>query len=147
MRKRLLIIAISVIVCGCSSDTQKTQAKSPLPAVPSSQVEGHSNNPAAKYIELVGFRTREKGPGKLEITFGVVNHSEADLGDVGLKVDLRTIEAKPSDPPLFSFDVKVPSLGPEDLKQVTAVVPTNTRVYELPDWQFLRAQFQLTEPK
>jgi hypothetical protein len=146
MRKWLLAVGSCALLCSCSSDAEKTQAKSPLPAAPS-QVEGKTNNPAAKYLELVGFRTREKGPGKIEITFGVVNHSEADLGDLSMKVDLRTIESKPNDPPVFSFEAKVPSLGPEELKQVSVQVPSKMRVYELPDWQFLRPQFQITEPK
>jgi hypothetical protein len=147
MRKWLPIVGFCALLAGCSSDAEKTQAKSPLPPAPASQAIGKSDNPAAKYLELVGFRTREKGPGKIEITFGVVNHSEADLGDLSMKVDLRTIESKPADPPVFSFDAKVPSLGPEELKQVSIIVPSKMRVYELPDWQFLRPQFQITEPK
>ena len=147
MRKWFVLVGLCALLAGCSSDAAKTQAKSPLPAAPPSQMIGKTNNPAAKYLELVGFRTREKGPGKIEVTFGVVNHSEADLGDLAMKVDLRTIESKPADPPIFSFDVKVPSLGPEELKQVSAIVPSKMRVYELPDWQFLRPQFEITEPK
>jgi hypothetical protein len=147
MRKCFFVLGCCAFLASCSSDAEKTQAKSPLPAAPPSQLEGKSNNPAAKYIELVGFRTREKGPGKIEITFGVVNHSEADLGDLSMTVDLRTIESKPADPPVFTFDAKVPSLGPEELKQVSVIVPSKMRVYELPDWQFLRPRFQITEPK
>ena len=33
------------------------------------------------------------------------------------------------------------------MKPVSVDVPTKLRVYELPDWQFLRADFDLTEPK
>ena len=83
----------------------------------------------------------------LEVSFGVVNHSEADLGDLTLDVNLRTTTAKPQDPPLCEFPVKVPSLGPEELKQVSELVPTKLRVYELPDWQYLKADFAITEPK
>jgi len=77
----------------------------------------------------------------------VVNHSEADIGDISLLVNLRPTTAKPEDPPLVTFEAKVPSLGPEDLKQVTVDVPTKLRAYELPDWQFLKADFQVTSPK
>jgi len=77
----------------------------------------------------------------------VVNHSEADLGEVKMDVSVRTTNAKPDDPPLLSFSTKVPSLGPSELKPVTVDVPTKLRVYELPDWQFLKPAFQLTEPK
>jgi hypothetical protein len=147
MRKWFLVVGWCAFLSSCSSDTEKTQAKSPLPAAPPSQAIGKSSNPAAKYLELVGFRTREKGPGKIEITFGVVNHSDADLGDLVMKVELRTIDSKPTDPAVFSFETKVPSLGPQELKEVSTLVPSKMRVYELPDWQFLRPQFEITEPK
>ncbi len=147
MRKWFLVIGLCGFLVSCSSEPEKTGAKSPLPAPPPSQVIGKSKNPAAKYLELVGFRTKEKGSGKIEITFGVVNHSEADLGDLAMKVEVRTLESKPADPPVFSFDVKVPSLGPQELKEVSVTVPSKMRVYELPDWQFLRPQFEITEPK
>jgi hypothetical protein len=40
----------------------------------------------------------------------------------------------------------VASLGPQENKDVTVTVPTKLRLYELPDWQFLRAQFEITSP-
>ena len=101
----------------------------------------------AKYIELVGFRINEKNPGRLQIQFAVVNHSEADIGDVKMNVSLRTTASKPGDAPVIAFDTKIPSLGPSELKPVTVDVPTKLRVYELPDWQFLKADFQITEPQ
>lgn len=106
-----------------------------------------SSNPVAKYIEITGFRITEKGPGKLEVRFAVVNHSDADIGNIAMTVNLRASTAKPSDPPLATFNARVEGLGPEDLKEVTAEVPTKLRVYELPDWQFITADFQITEPK
>ena len=106
-----------------------------------------SSNPVAKYVEIAGFRLSEKSPGHLQIQFAVINHSEADIGDIAMTVFLRATTAKPTDPPLFTFPVKVEALGPEGLKEVTADLPTKLRVYELPDWQFLRADFQITSPQ
>jgi hypothetical protein len=105
-----------------------------------------SSNPAAKHLELVGFRVTEKTPGKLQIQFGVVNHSDADLGDIALDVALKTTTSKDSDPPLVSFKIKV-AVGPQELKAVSVEVPSKLRPYELPDWQFLKADFRLDEPK
>ena len=140
----MLVAALTLFGCGCSSSSSdKTAASQPARA----EVVSASSNPVAKYIELVGFRVMEKNAGKLHVEFGVVNHSEADIGDITLLVNLRASTAKPGEPPLVSFDAKVPSLGPEDLKQATVEVPTKLRAYELPDWQFLKADFQLIEPK
>ena len=138
------ILSASVLaMAGCSSSG--TQVK-PAPTA-AAQPEAKNSNPYAKYVEVVGVRVNEKSAGHLEVRFGVVNHSEADLGDVKMDVNLRTTAAKPGDPPLVSFSVKVPSLGPSELKTVTVDVPTTLRVYELPDWQFLKADFKLTAPQ
>lgn len=89
----------------------------------------------------------EGGSGKLNVKFVVVNHSEADIGDLGLKVRLTTSSAKPDDPPIGEFEVKIPSLGPEEIKDASATVPSKLRIYELPDWQFLKAEFEITSPQ
>jgi len=107
----------------------------------------NSSNSLAKFIELVGFRINERSPGKLVVQFGVVNHSEADVGDVKFKINLTTTAAKPGEPPLISFPAQVSSLGPSEMKNVTVDIPTKLRAYELPDWQFLRAYFEITEPQ
>jgi len=73
------------------------------------------------------------------VQFVVVNQSGADLGDVTAKVDLRSIKAGPADPPVGTFTFKT-SLGPYEAKDIKAPVDTKLRVYELPDWQFLRAE-------
>jgi hypothetical protein len=104
-------------------------------------------HPLAKYVELVGFRLSEAGNGKLKVKFAVVNHSEADLGDLGVRVRLTTNSAKPDDPPIATFDVKVPPLGPEEIQDVSATAPSKMRVYELPDWQFLKAEFEIISPE
>src|SRR5438552_15179701 len=124
MSKPALIASVCAVVVACSCSAPKQDDKKPPAALRSVSSSAASKNPAAKYIELAGFRIKEKGPGKLEVSFGVVNHSEADLGDLTLDVNLKTTAAKPQDPPVCSFPVKVPSLGPEEMKQVSAIVPT-----------------------
>ncbi|HEV2689774.1 MAG TPA: hypothetical protein VGV35_14530 [Bryobacteraceae bacterium] len=133
---------IALALVGCSSAPANKQA----PPASDAAAAGKRSNPVAKYIELVGFRVGEKSAGHLQVEFGVVNHSEADIGDLKMDVNLRTSAAKAGDPPLVTFSAKVPALGPSELKQVTVDVPTALRVYELPDWQFLKADFQIAEP-
>jgi len=145
---RLASLALLVSLAGCSSPSSSNkQAQPAAPAIPAHYVATNTSNPVAKFVELVGFRINEKSPGHLEVQFGVVNHSEADLGDLKMTVNLSTTAAKPGEPPLITFDASVPKVGPSELKDVTVQVPTKMRVYELPDWQFLKADFQITEPK
>jgi hypothetical protein len=138
-----IALAGVVAMVGCSSSGKQAQPAAAAPA----QAAGKNTNPYAKYVEVVGFRVNEKSSGHLEVRFAVVNHSEADLGEVKMDVNLQTTAAKPGDPPLVSFSTKIPALGPAELKPVTVDVPTKLRVYELPDWQFLKADFQLTKPQ
>jgi hypothetical protein len=143
---RLSLLVLAACLAGCSSSSADKQTK-PANTIPAHTTASNSSSPVAKYIELVGFRINEKSPGKLEVQFGVVNHSEADIGDLKMTIHLGTTAAKPDDPPLISFPAKVSNVGPSDMKNVAIEVPTKLRVYELPDWQFLKADFQITEPQ
>lgn len=144
MKMWCIVLAGALFLAGCSSSSSEKQGKS---AAATQANAAKDSNPIAKYLELVGFRINEKSPGHLQVLFGVVNHSEADIGDVKMDVNVRTTAGKPDDPPLIAFSVKIPSLGPSELKPVTVEVPTKLRVYELPDWQFLKADFHITEPR
>lgn len=136
------LVSILLILVGCSSPPPPP--KQTAPVGPDIQKE---TDPVAKYVELVGFRLKEKGTGHIQIQFAVVNHSDADLGDLKMNVNLRATTSKAGDPPVLAFSANVPALGPEELKEVTVDVPAKIRVYELPDWQFLKADFQITAPK
>ncbi len=114
----------------------------PTSAVPTKK------HPLAKYVELVGFRLSEAGGGKLRVKFVVVNQFGGGYWrDLGVRVRLMTSSSKPEDPPISEFDVKVPTLGPEEIKDVEATTPSKLRIYELPDWQFLKAEFEITSPE
>lgn len=139
---RMIVALAAVFLIGCSSSTPAAKEKKTAPAVPAHFTSVKSDAPEAKYVELVGFRVNESKTGHLTIQFGVVNHSEADLGELKLTINLRTAGGNPSDPPLVSFPAKV-ALGPSELKNVSVEVPTKMRAYELPDWQFLTADFEL----
>ncbi len=146
VKRSLVFLALCILTTACSSPSSANK-QTKAPAIPAHTTASNTSNPLAKYVELVGFRINEKSPGKLEVQFGVVNHSEADVGEVKMNVSLSTTAAKPGDPPLISFKAQVPSLGPSQLKDVSVEVPTKMRVYELPDWQFLKADFEITEPQ
>lgn len=144
--KRAFGAALFLTLAACSPAPETKPAKSSTPIPATGAAVATNKHPLAKFIEVDGIRITESGPGKLKITFAVINHSEADIGDLGLKFKLTTSAAKPDDPPVAEFDAKVPSLGPLENKDVSVTVPTKMRVYELPDWQFLRGQFEITSP-
>jgi hypothetical protein len=96
---------------------------------------------------VTGIRVSEDKKKNVQIRMDVVNHSLADVSDMELKVDIRSASAKPGDAPLCEVIAKVPPLGPQESKDVTAVGKTQFRAYELPDWQFLRVEYEIVSPK
>jgi hypothetical protein len=139
-----IFLLLSLTACSSAPDTK--QAKQAGPFEPSGAATPVGKHPLAKYIELVGFRLTEASAGKLNVKFAVVNHSDADIGDLAVKVKLTTTAAKPGDEPIAEFETKVPSLPPQEIKEVGAAGTTKLRIYELPDWQFLKAEFEITSP-
>jgi len=145
---RLTLLLLGLFACvSCSSSSKQVKTATAGPAIPPHFTATNTSNDLARYLELVGLRIRERSPGHLIVQFGIVNHSEADVGDVKLTVNLSTSAAKPGDPPLITFPAQVSKLGPSELRDVSVEVPTKMRVYELPDWQFLTASFSIDEPK
>ncbi len=122
------------------SPAPQSQTASAAPAFQPVPVSAAAqNDPVLKNIELTGVRLTEDSNKKTYVQFVAVNHSGADLGDVSATVDLKSVNAKDQDPPVGSFPLKV-TLGPYEAKDLKAPLTTKLRVYELPDWQFLRAQ-------
>ncbi len=96
-----------LLLAGCSS----APAPKPVAAAPpggAGPATTTSKHPLAKYIELSGFRLAESQAGKLRVQFVAINHSDADLSDLTVKVRLITTAAKPGDPPVTEFEAKIP---------------------------------------
>ena len=104
------------------------------------------NNPLLKQIEVVGLRLTQNKAKKTEIRFLVVNHSAGEVQDVAGTLSLRARTSKRDDEPIGACAFKLPSLGPYESKDMVAILNTKLKVYELPDWQNLEAQLQITSP-
>jgi hypothetical protein len=104
-----------------------------------------AGHPFRKHIEIAALRLIETG-NKTMLRFAVVNHSPADLPGVGLRITLTTTVASATDPPLAVFDAKAGDLAAYSSKDLELEIKTGKRVYELPDWQFLKASFEITAP-
>src|SRR6516225_7913918 len=89
-----------LFLSACSSPApQPKQAKAPDAFGPG-PATATGKNPLDKYLELAGFRLSESGAGKLKVRFAAINHSQADLGELAVKVRLVTSAAKQGDPPI-----------------------------------------------
>ena len=119
---------------------------------PSASVEspaakpGTKTNPLQKYVEVSGVRFTEEGKKKvLSVKFVVVNHSGADISGLAGNVTVwgRTQKSEEDAAGTFSFQT---NLGPFESKELTAPLTTKLKVYELPDWQNVSADIQITAP-
>jgi hypothetical protein len=115
------------------AETAQTTLQKPGPAGSAAHV-----HPLAKHLEVSGVRMRDLKGGKATIQFVVTNHSGAELPPITMDLTVRS-----ADKVFFEVPVKLPSLGPYEVKDLSASVATELKSYELPDWQMVRPQFQL----
>jgi hypothetical protein len=141
-----VMFALVFVVIGLTLLLVK-QARQPAPAPvvsKAAQIESvqavstAQPDPAFKDLELIGFRLTEDDKQKCILQFVAVNHSGADMGELNLKADLMVVSSKDKQP-VGTFAFKT-ALGPYESKDVKTTLDTKMRVYELPDWQFLRAE-------
>lgn len=137
------LISLCVSLYLATRPSKPTAQATESPAAASSAVKRH---PLSKHIEVTGIRITEDAAQKAQVQFLVVNHSGADIADLGGTLTLKPRGAKPEHAPLASFEFKVPSLGPYESKELKSTVRANMRAYELPDWQFLQADLEITSP-
>ena len=103
-------------------------------------------HPLQKYVEVTGIRFVQAANKNTEARFLVVNHSGADIADLAGTVNIWGRTAKSEEEAAGNFNFKVPTLGPYESKEVTAPVTTKLKVYELPDWQNVSTEVQITSP-
>jgi hypothetical protein len=125
-----------------STTTAPALESAPVAAAPKGKP-----NTLQKYVEIVGLRLTEDPKKKSQVRFVVVNHSGAEIADLGANVNLWARTAKSDEEAVGTFSFKLPSLGAYESKEMSAALNTKLRVYELPDWQNLTAEIQITSPE
>jgi hypothetical protein len=122
-------------------------------AKPTSTVEspaakpGAKTNPYQKYIEISGVRFLQGAKKKsIEVRFIITNHSGTDLptleGNVTIWGRTRTSEEDAAGTFTFKTDLKA-----FESKDLTVQLTTKKEYIELPDWQLLSTDVQITSPE
>jgi len=106
---------------------------------------GAKTNPLQKYIEIAGVRFTEDAKKKIMVRFIVVNHSDADINGLAGNVTIwgRTQKSEEDAQGTFSFSTNV---GPGESKDLTVPLTSKFKIYELPDWQNVTTDVQITAP-
>jgi hypothetical protein len=150
----LMSILFAVAFCGLAAGiwwlTQRTSTPAnPAAAVlqtPSASRAQGKPHPLQKYIEVTGIRLLEDPKKKPQVHFVVVNHSGAEVTDLAATVNIWGRTQKSEEEAVGNFTFKLASLGPYESKEGTAPLNTKLRVYELPDWQNVTDEVQITAP-
>jgi hypothetical protein len=151
-----LLVALGLVAVGAgayyyllpSARAHRGAGAESAAALETPQTPAAQSGPAARtarFLEVTGLRIVEESK-RAQIRFLVVNHSAADLAAVKGSVVLHASNAQPGSPPIATLPLDVATLGPYEVKEIIAPLKTSLRAYELPDWQFLKADLQLTSP-
>ena len=93
----------------------------------------------AKYLEAGGIRFTEVKH-RTSVTMTIVNHSSAEM--VALDGSIKIV-TKDDTKHVATVQFKMANLGPLEAKDYTIPMLTTMRAYEMPDWQFLKAEITL----
>jgi hypothetical protein len=129
----------------------KGRGAAPAAAVESPAAKaGAKVNPLQKYIEITGVRfvgdPKDKTKSKVLVRCIVINHSEADLSGLAGNVTIwgRTQKSEEDAEGTFTFST---NLRPFEAKEIEQPLNTKLKIYELPDWQNVTTDVQITAPQ
>ena len=113
----------------------------------SAPAPGGTQHPLQKFMEISGIRFQEDPHKKkvIMVTFLVTNHSDSDAPGLAGNVSLwsNTRRSDEDNVGHFSFSA---DLKPDSSKELTVPLTTTKALVELPDWQYLNADLQITAP-
>jgi hypothetical protein len=107
---------------------------------------GARTNPLQRYVEVSAVRFTQDPKKKTTIVkFALTNHSEADISGLVGNVTIwgRTQKSEEDAQGTFTFST---NLAPFESKQLEAPLVTKLKIYELPDWQNITTDVQITAP-
>jgi hypothetical protein len=152
-----LLVAVGLLAIGAGAyyflPSVRANREAGLPAAPQMETpaasKGGAETPAAtriaKHIEVTGLRIVEENKRPV-IKYVVVNHSNAEFAGLKGNLILHASNAAPGSQPIATVPVDIASMGGYEVKDIASPLKTSLRAYELPDWQYLKADLQLTSP-
>jgi len=148
-----VLFAVAFLGLGLGVFTLATRSKTAAREVAAStNVDSPAAKPGAKvnalqkYIEISGVRfSQDKGAKTINVSFVLVNHSDTDVDRLTGNVTVwgRTRNSEEDAVGTFSFMTSIPAEQSKEL-----VLPFNTKLkfIELPDWQNVTVDVQITGP-
>jgi hypothetical protein len=142
----LAIVGLGAAVYGGMHYFRPKDTADARPALEPPPTKGGKTNPYQRYVEVTGIRLVEDAKKKAMARFVVVNHSNAEIAGLEGIVTIYGRIRKAGEEAEGSFSFKLPSIQPFESKDLTAPVVSSKKLYEMPDWQNIDAQLQITAP-
>jgi hypothetical protein len=149
-----MALLFSVAICGGVFGTywlvgsNKGAASKPTAAVESPAAKaGAKTSPYQKFIEIAGVRFVEDARKKTtQVRFVLINHSNADIPGLSGNVTVwgRTRNSEEDAEGSFTF---TSDLKGYETRDITVPLNTKKKIYELPDWQNVSTDIQITAPQ
>jgi hypothetical protein len=112
---------------------------------PTAAKGGGKPHPLAKYLEIAGMRfVGDKK--KTSAKFLIVNHSGAEITNLAANITIWGRTQRSEEDAVGSISFRIGDIGANEAKEVTAPVTTKLKIYELPDWQNVTTDVQITSP-
>ncbi len=116
----------------------------PKPALSENEVD--SEYPFARFVEVTGLRVVQLND-RSQVQYLVVNHSSAQLTNIGLHIAVRSVASPDVSLPIFTLAARVPSLGPHESKEIRTDLDSGLRSSQIPDWENLRTKVKIISPR
>lgn len=106
---------------------------------------GAKPHPLQKYLEVAGMRF--VGDKKQTLAkFVVINHSGAEISGLAATMTVWGRTQRSEEDAVGTISFKGIDVAPNEYKEVTAPLTTKLKIYELPDWQNVTTDIQITAP-
>ncbi len=109
---------------------------------------GAAVNPIQRNVEVSGVRfdVDPRSKAKIIVKFVVTNHSGMDLSGLAGNVTMWGATRKSEEDAQGSFSFAT-NLRPFESKELQAPLSTKLKIYEMPDWQSVNPDVQITSPE
>jgi len=147
----LFALAIGGVIVGVLWVLSSNRGSAGSGPTPSATVENPAAKPGAKanslqkFIEVSGVRFIQDGKKATMVRFVIVNHSDSDIRGLAGNVTIwgRTQKSEEDAQGTFAFST---NLGPMETQELTVPLKSKLKIYELPDWQNITTDVQITAP-
>ena len=143
----LLVLLVGSIMQNMSAGRDAKAASVPTdtaaqsPATP--EAVPSDAHPFGRYVEVTGVRVVADPQRRSQLQYLVVNHSNIQITGIALHISLRSADPS-SKAPLIQVSAVIPSLGAYESKEIRTDLDTQIRSTEIPDWDHLKVDVQVT---